>query len=346
MKRLIVLLLLFLTMPGWAHLTGSIKQVSIHSAALEGNLTGDPADQTFAVYLPPSYQTSSKRYPVVFLLHGLGDTNDVWLHNFNVPATLDDLIASHAIKEMIVVMPNARNRLMGSFYANSPVTGRWEDFIADEVVARVDHDFRTLATAQSRAVAGHSMGGFGAIRLAMHRPDVFSVVYAMSPCCLDAVEDIGYGNSASWKGLLRFKSYDDADAAMKRGDFYPVAALAVLSAIDPDPAAPLHVKMPVKQTGDELLPSEPAYTQFRNQFPLQQVGQFRENLCKLRALAIDYGFNDEFAHIPPSTAAFSKALSDAHVPHLLDAYVGDHRQQVQERLASKVFPFLSSNLKD
>lgn len=346
MKRLIVLLLLFLTVPGWAHPVGSIKQVSIHSTALAGNLVGDSADQTFAVYLPPSYQTSSKRYPVIFLLHGLGDTNDAWLHHFNVPAMLDDLIARHAIKEMIVVMPNARNRLMGSFYANSPVTGRWEDFIAEEVVARVDHDFRTLATAQSRAVAGHSMGGFGAIRLAMHRPDVFSVVYAMSPCCLDAVEDIGYGNSASWKGLLRFKSYDDADAAMKHGDFYPVAALGLLSAIDPDPAAPLHVKMPVQQIGDELLPSEPAYTEFRNQFPLQQVGQFRENLCKLRALAIDYGFNDEFAHIPPSTAAFSKALSDAHVPHLLDAYVGDHRQQVQERLATKVFPFLSSNLKD
>jgi S-formylglutathione hydrolase FrmB len=344
-KRLIVLLML-LTGPAWAHPTGTVKQVSIHSAALAGNLVGDPADQTFTVYLPPSYETSTKRYPVVFLLHGYGDTNDAWIHHFNVPAMLDELIARHAIKEMIVVMPNAMNRFLGSFYANSPVTGHWEDFIAEEMVARVDHDFRTLARAESRGVAGLSMGGFGAIRLAMHRPDVFSVVYAMSPCCLDAVEDIGYGNSASWHGLLQFKTYADVDAAIKRGEFYPVAALALLSAIDPDPAAPLHVKMPMQEAGHELMPREPEYTEFRNQFPLQQVSRFRDNLCKLRALAISYGFNDQFAHIPPSTAAFSKALSDAHVPHLLDAYNGDHRQQAQARLATKVFPFLSDNLKD
>jgi S-formylglutathione hydrolase FrmB len=280
------------------------------------------------------------------LLHGYGDTNDTWIHHFNVPAMLDDLIAKHVIKEMIVVMPNAKNRFLGSFYANSPVTGRWEDFIAEEMVARVDHDFRTLATAESRGVAGLSMGGFGAIRLAMHRPDVFSVVYAMSPCCLDAIEDIGYGDSASWHGLLQFKNYADVDAAIQQGEFYPVAALAVLSAIDADPAAPMHVKMPVQEVEHELIPREPEYTEFRDQFPLQQVRQFRDNLRKLRALAISYGFNDQFAHIPPATAAFSKALSDAHVPHLLDAYDGDHRQQVQERLAAKVLPFLSSNLKD
>jgi S-formylglutathione hydrolase len=344
-NRLMVLLM-FLTAPVWAQSTGTIERVSIHSAALAGNLVGDSADQMFAVYLPPSYETSTKRYPVVFLLHGIGDTDDVWISHFKLAAVLDDLITSHAIKEMIVVMPNARNRFMGSYYANSPVTGRWEDFIAEEMVARVDHDFRTLATAESRGVAGLSMGGFGAIRLGMHRPDVFSVVYAMSSCCLDAIEDIGYGNSAAWNGVLQFRTYKDVDTAVKRGDFYPVAALGLLSALDPDVAAPLHVKVPLQQVGNELRPIEPDYTGFRDQFPLQQVSRFCDNLRKLRALAMDYGFNDEFAHIPPSTAAFSKALSDAHVPHLLDAYAGDHRQQVQERLATKVFPFLSSNLKD
>lgn len=345
MQRWIVLLM-FLAMPVWAQPAGTVKQVSIHSAALAANLVGDSANQSFAVYLPPSYAKSTRRYPVVFLLHGLGGSSNDWLHHFNVPATLDRLIARHVIKEMIVVMPNASNRFLGSYYANSPVTGRWEDYIAEEIVARVDHDFRTLAKPGSRAVAGHSMGGFGAIRLGMHRPDVFSVVYAMSPCCLDAVEDIGYGNSASWNGVLAFKSYADVDAAVQRGDYYPVAALGFLCALDPDPSAPLHVKMPVQRVGHELEPSEPAYTAFRDSFPLQQVGQYRDNLRKLHALAIDYGFNDEFAHIPPATAAFSKALNDAHVPHQLDTFVGDHRQQLSERLATKVFPFLSSQLED
>jgi S-formylglutathione hydrolase FrmB len=188
------------------------------------------------------------------------------------------------------------------------------------------------------------MGGFGAIRLAMRRPDVFSVVYAISPCCLDAIEDIGYGNSAAWSGFLRFKTYEDADAALQRREFYPVALLGFLSAIDPDPDAPLHVKLPVVHAGNALVPMEPGYTEFREQFPLQQLGTYGTNLRKLRALAIDYGFDDEFAHIPPSTAAFSKALNDAHIPHTLETYAGDHRQSVRERLATTVFPFLARNL--
>jgi S-formylglutathione hydrolase FrmB len=246
---------------------------------------------------------------------------------------------------MIVVMPNGRNRFLGSYYTNSPVTGRWEDFIAEEIVARVDHDFRTRATPLSRGVAGYSMGGFGAIRLAMHRPDVFSVIYAISPCCLDAAEDIGYGNFAAWNNLLHLKSYDDADAAVQRGDFYQVAVLGLLAAIDPNPdSPPLYVNIPVVQQHSELRPLEPDYNYFRQQFPLQQVPKYRSNLARLRALAIDYGFEDQFAHIPVATAAFSKALNDAHVPHVLTTYLGDHREAVQERLGRVVFPFMSKNL--
>jgi S-formylglutathione hydrolase FrmB len=189
------------------------------------------------------------------------------------------------------------------------------------------------------------MGGFGAIRLAMHRPDVFSVIYAISPCCLAAVEDIGYGNVAAWNDLLQLKSYDDADAAAQRGGFYQVAVLGLLAALDPNPAVPpLYVNIPVVRQRSELRPLEPDYTHFRQQFPLQQVDQYRSNLAKLRALAIDYGFEDQFAHIPVATAAFSKALNDAHVAHMLTTYRSDHRQGVQERLARVVFPFISRNL--
>ena len=73
----------------------------------------------------------------------------------------------------------------GSFYVNSPVTGNWEDFITQDVVGYVDSHFRTLAQAESRGITGHSMGGFGALNIAMHRPDVFSAVYSMSPGLFD-----------------------------------------------------------------------------------------------------------------------------------------------------------------
>jgi S-formylglutathione hydrolase len=328
----------------FAHPHGSVVQISLHSAAIAENAINEPANQTFAVYLPPSYQTGSERYPVVVLLHGLGATNEVWTRDFNVAELLDDLSERGKIQNLIVVMPNAKSRFMGSFYANSPITGRWEDFIVNEIIPRVDHEFRTIPARESRAVVGWSMGGFGAIRLGMHRPDIFSVVYAISPCCLDAVEEIGNANVAAWSGILKFTKYEDVDAALKAGNWWPVAVFGLLSAIDPNPSMSLGVRIPVTSKSDFVVPLEPNFQEFRSKFPLHQIAEYRDNLCKLKAFGLDYGLDDEFAQVPAATEAFSKALNDAHVPHILETYFGDHSARVRERLATRVFPYLSVNL--
>jgi S-formylglutathione hydrolase FrmB len=81
-------------------------------------------------------------------------------------------------------MPNALNRLRGSFYVNSSSAGGWDDFISAELVSYVDAKYRTLAAPRSRGIAGHSMGGFGTFYLAMrHAGDVYSAAYARSACC-------------------------------------------------------------------------------------------------------------------------------------------------------------------
>lgn len=340
MKRFALVLLFVAT----ALHAQNVRILTIHAASLENNAFGDPADQKLAVYLPPGYDVGDKRYPVVFLLHGIADSYDTWTDDFKVPQLLDRLIAAKTIEPMIVVMPNARNRFLGSYYLNSPITGRWEDYVADELVALVDRTFRTIAKPGARGVAGHSMGGFGAINFGMKRPDVFSAVYALSPCCLDAVEDIGYGNGDAWRGFLAFHSYADADAALEKGHFYPVALLALLSAFSPNAAAPLHVDVPIQEKRRELIPLEPQYTAFRDRFPIREVPRYRDNLRKLRALHIDYGFGDQFAHIPVATPAFSRVLTENGVPHSLDVYDGDHRQRVLYRLETVVFPMFSAVL--
>lgn len=109
---------------------------------------------------------------------------------------MDGLIATGTSKEMIVVVPNGRNAYFGSFYTNSPVTGGWEDFVARELVRWVDGNFRTVAAAESRGIAGHSMGGYGAIMLGMKHPDVFGAFYALSPCCVGLEGDLGPENQA------------------------------------------------------------------------------------------------------------------------------------------------------
>lgn len=233
-------------------------------------------------------------------------------------------------------MPNERNAYMGGFYMNSPVTGNWEDFITEEVTAFVDGRFRTLPGPEGRGLAGHSMGGFGALHLGMKHPGIFGSVYALSHCCLDFVEDVDYGN-ASLKGALKMKGREEIMARLQEGDFYPIALLALAAVLSPNPdRPPFFVDLPFETRNGELLQVFPVRERWLAQFPVHQIPQFLANLRSLRGIMLDYGIYDQFAHIPTATATFSRKLSEYRVPHTLEVYVGDHR-----RLEQAVLPFFS-----
>jgi S-formylglutathione hydrolase len=142
---------------------GTTERVTIQSKALEGNLIGDSPTRDVSVYLPPSYaQSRTRRYPVVYLLHGFTDSDAKWFgldgkHWINVPAVLNRAMggASNSdVKELIVVMPNAFNAFQGSMYSSSATIGDWERFVAEELVAFVDKRYRTVASRNSRGLAG------------------------------------------------------------------------------------------------------------------------------------------------------------------------------------------------
>lgn len=344
MKRWIIVALTVAVSVSASAQQGTVRTLTIHSQALAGNLLGDPVDQQYAVYLPAGYDSGTARYPVIYLLHGIADEFAVWIDHFKVPQMLDRSIAAHQMPPTIVVMPNGRNRLLGSYYLNSPVTGRWSDFIADEIVAAVDSQFRTIAAPGSRAVIGHSMGGFGAIHFAMTRPDVFSVAYAMSPCCLDAIEDVDAGNYSAWMRALTFKSYDDVSAALQQHQFYPVALMALLSATSSDPSQPMKVVFPYRAVEGELVRVHPAWDRWLEQFPVHAVAAHRDNLSRMRLLAMDFGYDDQFAHIPPSVMELSRALYENRIPFRFDVYDGDHRDKVGQRLEKIVFPTVAAAL--
>jgi enterochelin esterase-like enzyme len=171
---------------------GRVETVKVHGKALEGNLSGEPADREVSIYLPPSYDRDrSKRYPVVILLHGYSLTNKYWVGgtgqgfgSIDVPGAMDRDIAATKSREMILVMPDGNSKYDGSMYSSSVTSGDWESFIAEDLVAYVDGHYRTLASRASRGLAGHSMGGYETIRIGMKRPDVFSSLYTLSSCCL------------------------------------------------------------------------------------------------------------------------------------------------------------------
>ena len=164
----------------------AVEHIKVHGTALEGNLEGDAVDRDVLVFLPPGYATqTSRRYPVVYALHGYSIGAEQWSKEIHVPQTIEGAFAQGA-RDMIVVLPDSKTVHNGSMYSSSATTGDFEQFIAHDVVAYIDAHYRTLANRASRGLVGHSMGGYGASRIGMKHPDVFGSLYIMSPCCLAA----------------------------------------------------------------------------------------------------------------------------------------------------------------
>src|SRR6185436_6970086 len=169
-------------------LKGTLERVKVHGRALEGNLMRESAEPEVSIYLPPSYAGErTRRYPVVYLLHGYTGTDLGYFGptGRQLHVIAERVFASGGAREMILVMPNCMNAYGGCMYSNSVTAGNWEGYVADDLVGYMDSHYRTIAARESRGLAGHSMGGYGTLRLAMKRPDVFNAIYALSSCCLN-----------------------------------------------------------------------------------------------------------------------------------------------------------------
>ena len=308
----------------------------VYSPALSANRVGESPNRHVSIYLPPRYRASGgQRYPTLYLLHGFQGSYKQWSPIFSL---LDSLINSNAIREMIVVMPDGNNKFGGSFYTNSPTTGDWEDFIAGDLVSYVDRHFRTVATAAARGLAGHSMGGYAALKLGMKHPHVFGAIYAMSPCCLGWGGDLSPENPA-WDTTLNFKTFDDLKP---RDEIYFAQALMGLSAAwSPNNTPPFYADFLVIRNGTQKTVSEVIRAEWSANMPLAMVDQYRSNLSRLRGIAFDVGGQDEFTHIPTTTRALSQSLKDLGIPHIFQEYQGDHNNRIPERLIQHLLPFFS-----
>lgn len=165
-----------------------------------------------AVYTPPGYdfQINGPRYPTLYLLPGYDGEpsfnfrhgNETYFLASSIAKVADRLIASGEIKPLFIVMPDASTHYGGSFFANSTLAGKWEDMMGPELVHKIDtltntpqrpgSGFRTLAAKESRAIAGHSSGGYGAFRIAMVHDSLFNSVSAIdAPLAFDGSGTFG-----------------------------------------------------------------------------------------------------------------------------------------------------------
>jgi S-formylglutathione hydrolase len=314
---------------------GTVLRIRVHGKSLEGNLEGDTADPYVSIYLPPSYNKDRhRRYPVLYLLHGYMDEDSNWFgakHVFvNAPEAIAKALAAGS-GEMIIVMPDAHTVYLGSMYSGSPVTGDWETFITRDLVAYMDAHYRTIPDRMSRGLAGHSMGGYGTIRLGMKYPQVFSSVYAMSACCLAPVEPTPNATFADAEKVA-------SAADLSKVGFGTRAAVAESAAWSPDPdKPPLYFDLP--EVNGQIQPQ--VIAEWDANAPLAMLPQYAANLKKLHAIAIDVGTKDG---LMPSIEQLDKKLTEFGIAHTFETYEGNHISGIQMRLEDKVLPFFSNNL--
>lgn len=326
---------------------GALERHTVLATTLMDTPTREDPERSVAVYLPPSYATQpERRFPVLYLHHGIFDTERVWIRAWGdpgdpwgtIPRLMDRGIAAGRLAEMIVVMPDERTRGGGSFHTDSPVTGRWEEFTVFELVAWADETFRTLDTPGSRGIAGHSMGGYGALMAGMKHPDVFCAVYGMSPALLGWAGDFSLENPA-------FRMLSERADWSELGNFYERALITVGQAFSPAPdRPPFFLDMPARiDEHGEVVRTE-AFARWQEHLPLFLAERYRDNLLRLRGLRFDTGTVDEYTHIPPTVRAFSERLTELDVPHVFEEYNGDHRNRLwgrTGRLYTEVLPWFS-----
>jgi putative tributyrin esterase len=142
------------------------------------------------VYVPPSYEADAeKRYPVVYLLHGMHGSESDWWMKGQAPQTIQGLIEKGELPPSIVVMPSDGGYGLGTFYLNwYNGAGHYEDYMVHDVIPYIDSHFRTIPERSARSIGGLSMGGFGAVMLALKHPNLFSSCASLS----GALGDIAY----------------------------------------------------------------------------------------------------------------------------------------------------------
>ena len=311
----------------------TVERAKIHGKALEGNLEGNAVEREVIVFLPPSYaREKSRRYPVVYALHGYSIGAEQWSREIHVPQTIEGAFAQGA-RETIVVLPDSKTVHNGSMYSSSVTTGDFERFVARDVVAWTDARYRTIPARLSRGLVGHSMGGYGATRIAMKHADVFGSVYIMSPCCLSARPAPTPGSDLE-KTLEAVKT--PADSASL--PFFARAQLASAAAWSPDPQnPPLYLQLPTR--GGE--PQADVLAKWAANAPLAFLDQYVADLRRYRAIAIDVGDQDR---LRADAGKLHEALDRYGIANTFEVYAGTHTSKIADRFQNHVLPFFSRSL--
>jgi enterochelin esterase-like enzyme len=306
---------------------------------------GVTSTRRLIVYLPAGYDTETKRYPVVYFFPSPFDSSfRAFFDTMGAQQVLDHGISTGVIGKFLLVAVDMTTPLGSSWYVNSPATGNWEDFVIQELVPYVDANFRTLPSRDSRGIAGHFMGGYGAIRMAMKYPQVFGSVYALHP--------VGTGNGVkvlaslpNWELMEKAKTLDDV-----KKDGYSTIFTSIFQAHVPNvDKPPLYIDFPAHRVDGKLIIDAGVMDRMRNNFFLESwVGQYADNLKSLRGFKFDWARSDPNWDHVYSNQAFTHKLNEYGIVHEAEEYNGTWSKEpnwsADGRVATDVLPFFQQHL--
>jgi hypothetical protein len=316
---------------------GRFEQQTVRSRVLEGNPLGDPAERPLWVYLPPGVgDDPGRRYPSIYVIQGYTGQVDMWWNRSalrpTVPELVDELFAGAegsdpAPPPAIVVFVDCWTSLGGSQFLNSPGTGRYLDYLCDEVVALVDGRYPSLAAREHRGIAGKSSGGYGAMVASMLRPDTFGALAShagdalFEHCYLPDMAKATRALRDHYDGSYeRFFADFATRPAMSRdsdGVLLNMWAMAACYSAEPDATV--------------TLPFDPATGRLRDQVwarwlardPVRMAPGHAEQLRSLRGIYLDAGRRDDF-WLDLGAAAFSAELDALGIEHTFELFDATH----------------------
>ncbi len=313
--------------------SGRILRLPHRSRVLAGNPWDDPLDRDLNVYLPPGYDDAGD--PLVSLWDFAAFTNAGPGHlnwrnqGENLVQRLDRLIHQGLLPPVVVPMPDCYTSLGGNQYINSPAVGAYADYVVEELVPLLSSAVNVADTAAGRGVFGKSSGGYGGLRLAMARPDVWGgVAMHAADCGFDWVYRPELPTTcqvlADHGGdPQRFLEVFWRNRKLGGRDFSVLMTLAMAATYDPDPEEPGRIRLPMDLETCTL--DEVRWSAWLAHDPLNLVADHVEALSGLHCLYIDVGRRDQY-NIQFGTRALVQRLENLGIRHHFEEFEGTHSQ--------------------
>jgi S-formylglutathione hydrolase FrmB len=300
-------------------MSGTLRELEIEAPSLAGNPLGDPARRPLLLWTPPG---GGAGLPLVVFLHGFGGTARGWtspsLFQPTVPERLAALVASGAIPPVVGAFPDGATALGGTQWIDAPAVGRYQSYVAEDVVACVEREVGTLAAPATRAVVGKSSGGYGALCLGRDRPDVFGFLgvhagdacfeYCYLPDLPKAAAALLGTEPAAWLEAAKRRA---RETKLGGADHPVLNVLAMAAHYSPRAGAPLGLELPFEPGTARLRPE--VWERWLAHDPVRFVPGAGAAFRRLSGAFLDSGTRDEF-HLRWGTRMVAEALRAHAVP--------------------------------